>query len=59
MNAPQRLDAKAAIPTEGLIVDNVGKSFRGRAVVKGVHESLILFAKHKGELLDLSAGIKE
>src|SRR4030095_8161977 len=25
-----------AIPTEGLVVDNVGKSFRGRPVVKGV-----------------------
>ncbi len=36
MNAPQRLDAKGAIPSEGLVVDNVGKSFRGRAVVKGV-----------------------
>ena len=36
-----------------------GATITPRAVVKGVHESLILFAKHKGELLDLSAGIKE
>lgn len=41
MNAPQRVAtlgtrAQGAIPTEGLVVDNVGKSFRGRAVVKGV-----------------------
>ena len=44
MNAPQkvagqRLAAAArsgAIPAEGLVVDNVGKSFRGRQVVKGV-----------------------
>ena len=36
MNAPQRVQAKGAIPTEGLVVDNIGKSFRGRAVVKGV-----------------------
>jgi len=36
VNAPQRVEAKGAIPTEGLVVDNVGKSFRGRAVVKGV-----------------------
>ena len=36
MNAPQRVKAQGAIPTEGLVVDNVGKSFRGRAVVKGV-----------------------
>lgn len=46
MNAPQRvatqrgseggLKAQGAIPSEGLVVDNVGKSFRGRAVVKGV-----------------------
>ena len=29
--------AKAAAPgSDGLIVDNIGKSFRGRAVVKGV-----------------------
>ena len=36
MNAPQRVQAKGAIPTEGLVVDNIGKSFRGRPVVKGV-----------------------
>ena len=42
MNAPQpikaaqRTGAQTAIPTDGLVVDNVGKSFRGRAVVKGV-----------------------
>ena len=44
MNAPQRVSAQRgsergaqdAIPSEGLVVDNVGKSFRGRAVVKGV-----------------------
>jgi lipopolysaccharide export system ATP-binding protein len=40
VNAPQRIKASgaqaAAIPSEGLVVDNVGKSFRGRAVVKGV-----------------------
>jgi len=41
VNAPQRVQgrgsqAKGAIPTEGLVVDNIGKSFRGRAVVKGV-----------------------
>ena len=36
MNAPQRVQAKGAIPSEGLVVDNIGKSFRGRAVVKGV-----------------------
>jgi lipopolysaccharide export system ATP-binding protein len=38
VNAPEPLKsrAKAAIPTDGLVVDNVGKSFRGRPVVKGV-----------------------
>jgi len=36
VNAPQRFESKGAIPSEGLVVDNVGKSFRGRAVVKGV-----------------------
>ena len=47
MNAPQRTTdqrkgaeriptARGAIPTEGLVVDNIGKSFRGRPVVKGV-----------------------
>jgi lipopolysaccharide export system ATP-binding protein len=40
VNAPQaiktRPQSKGAIPTEGLIVDNIGKSFRGRPVVKGV-----------------------
>ncbi len=36
MNAPQRFDPKGVIPSDGLVVDNVGKSFRGRAVVKGV-----------------------
>ena len=34
--APQRIDARGAIPADGLIVDNIGKSFRGRPVVKGV-----------------------
>jgi lipopolysaccharide export system ATP-binding protein len=38
VNAPQRVQtqAKGAIPTDGLVVDNIGKSFRGRPVVKGV-----------------------
>ncbi|MBI1199018.1 MAG: LPS export ABC transporter ATP-binding protein [Phenylobacterium sp.] len=38
MNAPQPLkpQAKGAIPSDGLVVDNIGKSFRGRPVVKGV-----------------------
>ncbi|WP_397404317.1 LPS export ABC transporter ATP-binding protein [Phenylobacterium sp.] len=36
MNAPHRIDASDAIPSEGLVVDNIGKSFRGRPVVKGV-----------------------
>jgi lipopolysaccharide export system ATP-binding protein len=38
VNAPQRVQtqSKAAIPTDGLVVDNIGKSFRGRPVVKGV-----------------------
>ncbi len=36
MNAPQRIRPQAAIPSEGLVVDNIGKSFRGRPVVKGV-----------------------
>ncbi len=30
------LTPKADLPTEGLVVDNVGKSYRGRPVVKGV-----------------------
>ncbi len=36
MNKPARFDSQAAIPTDGLVVDNIGKSFRGRTVVKGV-----------------------
>ena len=36
MTVAQRVETKGAIPTEGLVVDNVGKSFRGRPVVKGV-----------------------
>ena len=36
MTAAQRIETRGAIPTEGLVVDNVGKSFRGRPVVKGV-----------------------
>jgi lipopolysaccharide export system ATP-binding protein len=36
VTAQQRVETKGAIPTEGLVVDNVGKSFRGRPVVKGV-----------------------
>ncbi|MCH1927942.1 ATP-binding cassette domain-containing protein, partial [Shewanella sp. C31] len=27
---------RSALPAEGLVVDNIGKSFRGRPVVKGV-----------------------
>jgi lipopolysaccharide export system ATP-binding protein len=34
--APATTARGGAIPTEGLVVDNVGKSFRGRSVVKGV-----------------------
>jgi lipopolysaccharide export system ATP-binding protein len=34
--APGTTTRGGAIPTEGLVVDNVGKSFRGRSVVKGV-----------------------
>ena len=30
------IETKGAIPTDGLVVDNIGKSFRGRPVVKGV-----------------------
>ena len=36
MNRPQRIEPGQAIPAEGLVVDNIGKSFRGRPVVKGV-----------------------
>ena len=36
MTTAQRIETRGAIPTEGLVVDNVGKSFRGRPVVKGV-----------------------
>lgn len=36
-----------------------GATITPRAVVKGVHESLTLFAKHKSELLDLAPGTKE
>jgi len=36
MNAPHRIEARDAIPSEGLVVDNIGKSFRGRPEVKGV-----------------------
>ena len=38
MNAAvaQRIDGSGAIPADGLTVDNIGKSFRGRPVVKGV-----------------------
>ncbi len=36
MNAPQTVQVRSAIPTDGLVVDNVGKAFRGRPVVKGV-----------------------
>ena len=32
----ERLDTLPALAGEGLVVDNVGKSFRGRSVVKGV-----------------------
>ena len=33
---PERFDSLPALAGEGLVVDNVGKSFRGRQVVKGV-----------------------
>jgi lipopolysaccharide export system ATP-binding protein len=32
----EHFDAQASVVGEGLFVDNIGKSFRGRAVVKGV-----------------------
>lgn len=33
---PERFESLPALASEGLVVDNIGKSFRGRAVVKGV-----------------------
>ena len=36
MTKPERIDTRAGVPIDGLIVDNIGKSFRGRPVVKGV-----------------------
>jgi lipopolysaccharide export system ATP-binding protein len=33
---PERFDTKQGFAREGLVVDNIGKSFRGRPVVKGV-----------------------
>jgi lipopolysaccharide export system ATP-binding protein len=33
---PERFEALPALAGEGLVVDNIGKSFRGRTVVKGV-----------------------
>lgn len=33
---PDRTGARPALSNDGLVVDNIGKSFRGRAVVKGV-----------------------
>src|SRR5204862_2519828 len=33
---PERFDTKQGFAHEGLVVDNIGKSFRGRPVVKGV-----------------------
>ena len=33
---PERFDIRPGLAGEGLVVDNIGKSFRGRPVVKGV-----------------------
>jgi lipopolysaccharide export system ATP-binding protein len=36
VNRPERIDPTTVAASQGLVVDNIGKSFRGRAVVKGV-----------------------
>ena len=36
LDKPQAAGAQAIAPGEGLVVDNIGKSYRGRPVVKGV-----------------------
>jgi lipopolysaccharide export system ATP-binding protein len=45
---PHRLDGGISSAADGLYVDNIGKSFRGRAVVKGVTLSL-----NRGEIVGL------
>ena len=45
---PERFDALPGLAGEGLVVDNIGKSFRGRTVVKGVTLRL-----RRGEVLGL------
>ena len=45
---PERFDALPGLAGEGLVVDNIGKSFRGRSVVKGVTLRL-----RRGEVLGL------
>jgi lipopolysaccharide export system ATP-binding protein len=48
VNQPHRLDGGISNAADGLYVDNIGKSFRGRAVVKGVTLSL-----NRGEIVGL------
>jgi lipopolysaccharide export system ATP-binding protein len=48
VNQPHRHDGGISSAAEGLYVDNIGKSFRGRAVVKGVTLSL-----NRGEIVGL------
>jgi lipopolysaccharide export system ATP-binding protein len=48
VNQPHRLDGGISSAADGLYVDNIGKSFRGRAVVKGVTLSL-----NRGEIVGL------
>ena len=45
---PERFEALPGLAGEGLVVDNIGKSFRGRSVVKGVTLRL-----RRGEVLGL------
>jgi lipopolysaccharide export system ATP-binding protein len=45
---PERFDTLPGLAGEGLVVDNIGKSFRGRSVVKGVTLRL-----RRGEVLGL------
>ena len=45
---PDRFEPLPALAGQGLVVDNIGKAFRGRTVVKGVTLSL-----GRGEVLGL------
>ena len=53
---PERFESLPALEGQGLVVDNVGKSFRGRPVVKGVSLRLAVGGKRPAALPWLMLG---